>query len=119
MSRTPWERKAPDHYLVQGDAGRTVTDQLKDGNGNPVDLSSGSPTVKYLLTLKGGTTPKVNAAATIVTPASGIVRYTYVSGDIDTAGTFIEEWQVTTGGNPVTYPEPTPHKVRVREQLGS
>ena len=119
MSRTTWKRKPPDHYLVQGDTGRQVTDQLTDGAGLPVDLSIGSPTVKYLLWGPGSAAAKVNAAATIVTPASGIVRYSYLVGDIDTHGDYIEEWQVTTGSSVVTYPEPTPHKVRVREQVGS
>lgn len=121
MSRTAWQRRPPDHSLVQGDTGRTVTDQLIDGNGDPVDLSPGSPTVtvKYLLWAPGAAAAKVNANATIVTPASGIVRYAFLAGDIDTAGPYIEEWQVTTGSNVVTYPEPVPHKVKIREQVGS
>ena len=115
----PWERKQPDHHLVQGDTGRAVTDQLLDGNGDPVDLSSGSPTVRYILWAPGAAAAKVSAAATILTPASGIVRYALQAADIDTPGVYLEEWQVTTGANVVTYPEPTAHKVKVREQLGS
>ena len=119
MSRTAWERRPPDHYLVQGDTGRQITDQLLDGTGTPVDLTAGSPSVKYLLYAPGAAAAKVSAAATIVTPATGIVRYTYLVGDIDTHADMMEEWQVTTGSNVVTYPEPGPHKVRIREQVGS
>lgn len=116
---TAWERKAPDHYIVSGDTGRAVTDQLLDGTGTPVDLSSGSPTVRYILYAPGAAAAKVAAAATIVTPASGIVRYSYQSTDIDTPGVYLEEWQVTTGANIVTYPEVTAHKVLIRTQVGS
>jgi len=116
---TAWERKAPDHYIVSGDTNRQITDQLLDGNGVPVDLSSGSPTVRYILYAPGAAAAKVQAAATIVTPATGIVRYTYQSTDIDTPGVYLEEWQVTTGTSIISYPEVTAHKVLIRTQVGS
>lgn len=109
----------PDHYVVVGDVNRTIVDQLVDGLGVPVDLSVGGPTIRYMLWRMGDAAATVTAAGSIVTPTLGIVSYTFLSGDIDTAGLYIEEWQVTTGSNVVSYPEAGPHYVQIRPQIGS
>jgi hypothetical protein len=90
--------------VKRNDTGSTITATLTDAGGNAVDLSGA--TVKFTMTPDGSTTPKVNKqGATIVTAASGIVRYTWQAGDLDTAGPFRAEWEVTFGGGAVqTYP---------------
>lgn len=67
----------------------------------------------------GSTTTKVNATATIVTPASGVVRYDWLATDTDTAGTFVGQWQVTwtAGSKPQTFPTTTYHTILIRADL--
>ena len=39
MSRTAWQRKAPDAYWSQGDTAPAISEQLLDGTGAVVDLT--------------------------------------------------------------------------------
>lgn len=65
-------------------------------DGVAFDLSSS--TVKFKMRAAGSSTLKVDANATIVTAASGDVRYDWLDGDTDTAGDYLAWWEVTTGG---------------------
>lgn len=62
---------------------------------------------------------KVNATATIVEPAAGIVRYDWLAIDTDTAGTYVGQWEVTwtAGSKPQTFPTRTYHTILVRADL--
>lgn len=53
-------------------------------------------TVKFKMRAVGSSTLKVDAAATIVTPAAGTVRYDWAAADVDTAATYLVWWEVTT-----------------------
>lgn len=115
---TAWQRRAPDHYLVQGDSGTTISEQLLDRDGNGVDLSGAS--VKYMLWIPGAAAATINAAATIVTAATGIVSFTPSAGQSAVVADYLEEWQVTfSGGLIQTYPAVRPHKVRIRGDLAA
>lgn len=66
-------------------------------DGEAFDLSSS--TVRFKMRAVGTSTLTVDAAATIVPPATdGIVRYDWASADVDTAGHYLVWWEVTTGG---------------------
>lgn len=67
----------------------------------------------------GGAGTKVNAAATIVTPTTGVVRYDWAAVDTDTAGYYVGQWQViwTAGSKPQTFPTRTYHTILVRADL--
>lgn len=79
--------------LKKDDLLPNVRATLTDNEGNAVDLTLAS-SVKFVMKSPSATTAKVDAAGTIVTAASGIVQYTWATGDTDTAGTFNAEFEV-------------------------
>lgn len=89
--------------LKRHDRQPALTVQL---GGCPVDPSGGS--VKFLMRAKGGSTAKVNASASFVgTPTASnlFVTYAWQAADVDTAGEFEAEFELTTaGGTTVTFP---------------
>jgi hypothetical protein len=85
--------------------------------GIPVDLTTATG-VTFIMKSTQGNTVKVNAAATVVTPASGVVRYDWIAADTDTPGSYQAEWQVTwTGGKKQTFPTLTYHTIDVLADL--
>lgn len=53
-------------------------------------------TVKAKMRAVGSSTLKVDTAATIVSAAAGTVRYDWAALDVDTAGSYLFWWEVTT-----------------------
>ena len=85
--------------------------------GAPVDLT-GATGVTFIMKAAQGNTVKVNAAAVVVTPASGVVRYDWLAIDTDTPGSYMAEWQVTwSGGKRQTFPTLTFHTVDILQDL--
>ena len=81
------------------------------------DLTTAT-SVKFIMKTITGNTIKVNTTATIVTPASGIVRYDWAAVDTATPGSYQAEWEVTwTGGKKQTFPTLTYHTVDVLADL--
>jgi hypothetical protein len=81
----------------------------------PVDLTSS--TVKFIMKLPSGAV-KVNAAAVLVTPTSGVVRYDWLAIDTDVAGTYDGEWEVTfSSGKKQTFPTTGYHSIAVVADL--
>lgn len=80
-------------YMKEGDTSPALQVTLKDSAGSAVDVTGA--TVRFHMRPAGSTTTKVDAAATIVTAASGIVKYSWASGDTDTLGVFQGEFEVT------------------------
>lgn len=76
----------------KGNRSPSITDTIKV-DGAAFDLTGS--TVKFKMRQEMSATLKVDAAATIVTPAAGAVRYDWAALDVDTAGTFIFWWEVT------------------------
>lgn len=67
----------------------------------PVDLTSATG-VRFIM--KTGSTIKVDAAAVIITAASGIVEYRWLAVDTDTSGTYNVEFEVNWAGEKETFP---------------
>lgn len=85
--------------------------------GTAVDLTTAT-SVDFIMRLASGGTVKVNAAATIVTAADGVVRYDWATGDTDTPGSYQAEWEVHwTDGRTQTFPTLTYHTVDVLADL--
>jgi hypothetical protein len=118
MSRTAWQRAAPDQYWKQNDTSPAVTGQLFDGTGTVVNLTGAS--VKFMAWFPGDATVKINAAATITDAANGRVSYTPNSTDTNTIGDMMAEWQVTFSGGAVeTFPNWRLLKVRVTDDIAA
>ena len=118
MSRTRWQRKAPDFYWKQGDTAPAIAEQLFSGTGGVVDLTSAS--VKFMMWGPGDAAVKVNAAATITDAPTGKVAYTPTSANTDTPGDYLVEWQVTFAGGAIeTFPNSDWQKVRVKDDIAA
>lgn len=90
---------------------------LKDKEGAVVNLTGAS--VQFHMRAAGASTLKVDAAATLVTAASGTCKYTWVAANTDTAGDFEGEFEVTySGGNIETFPTDGYIRIRVLPDLG-
>lgn len=102
-------------YVKEGDVGIPFTATLRDNTGAVANLTGAS--VIFVMALPN-TIPKVNAAATIVDPLLGTVRYTSGATDLNTVGTYFVEWKVTfTGGLPQRFPADGYDVVAVRANL--
>jgi len=66
---------------------------LKFSDGTIPNLTGA--TVKFIARHQGSTTVKIDAAATITDIPTGAVEYTILEADVDVAGNFDVEWEVT------------------------
>src|SRR5581483_3923985 len=98
-----------DFTLREGDTASPITATLTDSDGDPVDIAGA--TIAFLMFPVSGGEAKFAAAATNnqngdgSDGSKGTVSYQWVSGDTDTAGSFLASWTVTfAGGEIQTYP---------------
>jgi hypothetical protein len=88
-------------YLKRNDTKEPIEATLSDQAG-PVDLTGA--TVKFHMRSMSGTV-KVGAPATVVDAPNGVVRYAWAAADVDEAGKFLAEWEVTFADEKVqTFP---------------
>ena len=80
-------------YIKQNDTSPIMQATLQDADGNAVDLTGSS--VRFHMRPLGGTTVTVDAAASIVTALSGIVRYVWDAADTAIIGSYQAEFEVT------------------------
>ena len=80
-------------YIKQNDTGPAMLATLQDASGNAINLVGAS--VRFHMRSVMGGNPVVDAAATVVTAASGIVRYNWLSADTNTIGSYQAEFEVT------------------------
>lgn len=106
-----------DFIIKKGDTRPKFRATLYDESGVVIDLTGASVT---FVMAQPGQTAKVNAAMTIVNPTGGIVEYTWVTADVDTAGAFRAEIQVTlAGGAKLTVPSDRYLGINILEKLAN
>lgn len=89
--------------FTKGDLLRVPKAKLKNRDGTPVDLTG--MTVKFRMVNQTGAVVEVNdASATVVNALTGEVKYQWVVGDIDTAGSYWAWFIRVEGGQTEHFP---------------
>ncbi len=70
-------------------------------DGTPIDLSNATSVVLIIQRKSDGTVTQTGKAATITTPASGVITYTADSTDFPSAGIYVADIKVTYSGGGV------------------
>lgn len=91
-----------DFVIKKGDLYRSLQGTIKR-NGTAIDVSGA--TVTFNMLPLDSTTLKVDGGSVTQPGGTGVVKYTWASGDTDTAGTFKGEFIVTwPGSKPERFP---------------
>lgn len=94
--------------LKVGDRLPTLRRTLRDGDGDPIDLTGATVTFRMRPQPTGPTVPALKIAAgattTIGAPTDGVVDFAWGASDSDTPGVFDGEFAVSIGGLPMTVP---------------
>lgn len=110
-----------DMELAKGDTRKTFREVVTDAEGNPRVLT-GAETVKFWLRHADGRggTAKVNGAdGDVVTAAGGVIGYDQEAADVNEAGLFFYELEVThADGTKQRLPETGFKVCLIRETLG-
>ena len=88
-----------------------VTVQVFDGD-NVVNLTGA--TVTFTLRDTAGTAVVLDAAATLLDAANGIVEYQLATADVDTTGFFFAQFKITISGNFYLVPNDSTQRLRLR-----
>jgi hypothetical protein len=98
MSRVNQERR-----FTKGDTLVSLYAQLKDGNGDPIDITGN--TITFHMTKQSDNSVKVNnQSASIVDAATGKVRYDWASADVDTVADYYGWFIRTVASKPEHFP---------------
>jgi hypothetical protein len=104
----------PDFVIKEGNLTPEITSTLKDQDG-VVNLTGAA--VRFHMRNRETGAVKVDAAATIVSPTAGTVKYTWTGTDTDTPGNYDGEWEVTISAKPTTFPSDGYDKIRITEKI--
>jgi|SRR3990167_2311079 len=106
-------------YWKQNDTSPPLEVILRDGFGNPVDLTGA--TVKLYTRVKPAGTVKINGSAmgAVGNAVNGRQSYTPTAAQNDTAGTYEAEIQVTFGNGAVrSFPNDGYFTIKVVDDIG-
>jgi len=106
------------YTIKRGDTDPAFAVTLMNG-AVPLDLSAATR-VHFIVRKDGALSPIVNAAMTIVSPAtSGAVSYAWQAGDTATAGEYLVEYEITwNNGKRRTVPTPGKDVLVIESDLG-
>jgi hypothetical protein len=104
--------------MKQNDTSPDIEVDLVDANEEAVNLTGA--TIKFFTRVEPKGAVKVNgSAATIVTATAGTVKYSWVSGNTDTADDYEAEFEVTfSGGGVQTFPGRNYILVHIIDDIG-
>lgn len=106
----------PGFTIKRGDRLPTLLVDLRDGEGEPADLTE-AQTIRFIMRLPGDTTLKVSSTAVAVVgdPTAGRVEYEWEAADTDTAELYEAEFEVTytASGKKQTFPNDD-HRLLIR-----
>ncbi len=106
-----------DFYLKKGDTLPVFRAELLDADDNPVNINNSLITLHYTLRYPGST---VNTRSMdIVNPVSGLVQYTFTTGDTLTPGLYTAEIVATFTGTSqeMTFPPGSNLLLQVTEDI--
>lgn len=89
--------------LIRNDALFDLEFEVKDADGNAVNLTGAESGVKFKMVEQGADVLKIDGACTVTNAVAGECKYNVKAGDLDTAGTYHAELEITyTGGKIIT-----------------
>ena len=102
-----------DFYMGEGDTKADLQVTLLDGADAAVDVS-GSTVVFTMLNTRTRRRIVDRQSVTLVTAASGIVKYPWSAGDTDEPGEYLGEFEVTFSDSSIqTYPNNRADRLRI------
>jgi len=102
--------------IKTNDTGPVLSVTLTDANGNGIGLAGAS--ARFHMKAFGATSLKIDAPATIIDDVNGVVKYDWLAGDTDTAGTYYGEIEVTYADTTVeTFPNNGYFTIIIKEDL--
>lgn len=105
-----------DFYIKQGDTRPTLTRQLLDEDGEPVDVTGA--TVRFTLEDPSGAVVVTEQLCTVLDGPTGEVAYEWQPGDTDRDGAHLGEFEVTyADGGVQTFPNPKQLTIEIGRQL--
>jgi len=110
----------PDFTIKTGDTGSALQATLENSGGTPVSIQ-GATVLFKMIPIAGGTTV-IAATATIdqisASTLTGQVHYNWATSDVQTAGLYLGEWEVTySSGTVQTFPNGDPFRIRINEDF--
>lgn len=105
-----------DLFIRAGDTSPAFTDTILTAAGEPYNLTGKTVTLT-LRSLRSASPVKLANAVTVVTPASGAVKYEWATTDTAAPGLYNAEWHVTTDG--YTHPNNGYRVVSIEEALAT
>ena len=79
--------------IKENDTTPSLRASLLNGSGDPVDLLG--TTVRFYMRLMGSNSTTIDASASVISEANGIVQYDWVDGDTADVGSYQAEFEVT------------------------
>lgn len=102
-------------YVKQNDTKPDIQATVLDDNDTAIDVSGA--TIEFQMSSIDGTN-KISSAGSIVTAASGIIKYVWSADDLDTVGTFNASFQITFSDSTIlTIPSKGYMKIIVQKEL--
>lgn len=107
--------------LKTGDTEPDLVATLYKDNGNPKDLSTGSPTVEFALAEANESTLVVDddtaGNVSISDAPNGEVSYSWQAGDTDSKGNYEGEFRVVDGTDQTSFPNRGTVNIHIEEAL--